>query len=606
MMKMRKIIILIALVLFLSSIMLIMRNVSFATEPDDEISPVDDSIIHMVDFGSAEWVIGTTKVTAAVSGMEHLDKGPVEISEKENIKLDGFNPETMIIKITAEDGFSTTLTIEGDSTKLENCPKGVALPSGTLTFVVEENPDKIKSEIDLDVKAIDTVCLGWINGVSFMNEATSFSGKVNGKTTTDKTNEFHFQEKFNEPPITEVEINDVRYTKGMNEVKINDTGFYVTVPGAESYIIKVIGDLSIQRPKTIIWTNPNYVPKDEKDAKWIQEFKLENGSAYVKEVYDKDGKLVNPKEYILENSATNGVSKDGFGWIGIYPGYRVVFEFIPEYGYQLTDIRINGQPLGIGKIVNEFEYTMPNSNIHFDAEFTKTENILKTESQKVVDGTILLGENVLDAGTAQLRIKDINLDTNKIKGFEEATKGYEIKNYLNIDLYQVFYKGKKDDQDVWTYKIDELKHEVEITLKLSDGINVKDVVLVHNIHNGEEYEIIEIVSYDEKENTITFRTKSFSNYAIATKVETITEQEIENKIENEIEPKNEENKNAAKGTKKEEKKNSIFVDEYSYDIDYSENPITGDDIAISTTIFVISAISIIIEFIIIKKNKLFK
>ena len=37
----------------------------------------------------------------------------------------------------------------------------------------------------------------------------------------------------------------------------------------------------------------------------------------------------------------------------------------------------------------------------------------------------------------------------------------------------------------------------------------------------DEYEVIEIESYDPKTNTITFKTKSFSNYAIATKTSSV-------------------------------------------------------------------------------------
>ena len=40
---------------------------------------------------------------------------------------------------------------------------------------------------------------------------------------------------------------------------------------------------------------------------------------------------------------------------------------------------------------------------------------------------------------------------------------------------------------------------------------------MHNVHDGETFEIIPVESCDPATNTITFRTKSFSNYAIAVK-----------------------------------------------------------------------------------------
>ena len=53
---------------------------------------------------------------------------------------------------------------------------------------------------------------------------------------------------------------------------------------------------------------------------------------------------------------------------------------------------------------------------------------------------------------------------------------------------------------------------------MAEGVTADDIVIVHNVHDGDEYEVIEIESYDAATNTITFKTKSFSNYAIATKV----------------------------------------------------------------------------------------
>ena len=98
----------------------------------------------------------------------------------------------------------------------------------------------------------------------------------------------------------------------------------------------------------------------------------------------------------------------------------------------------------------------------------------------------------------------------------------EIKSYIDIDLDQIFYKGSNDESNVWENKIDTLSNKATIKLKLADDITADDIVIVHNIHDGENYEIIEIESYDPETNTITFKTNSFSNYAIATKTSSNT------------------------------------------------------------------------------------
>ena len=167
--------------------------------------------------------------------------------------------------------------------------------------------------------------------------------------------------------------------------------------------------------------------------------------------------------------------------------------------------------------MNTYEFIMPDTNIHFDAEFTQVDDVVKAEGTTVESGRITLPDGEIERGTAQLKVNDVELSEDKIKGFTNAAGDFNVKTYLDIDLYQVFYKGKDDSDDVWSNKIDELEKEATISIKLADGLTADDIVIVHNVHDGDEYEVIEIESYDEATNTVTFKTKSFSNYAIATK-----------------------------------------------------------------------------------------
>lgn len=352
-------------------------------------------------------------------------------------------------------------------------------------------------------------------------EGASYDGTLTqaGYTDSSKTNIINVNTSFGSAPVGTVTINGTQYN-------FNPDGY--EVPGAASYTIVVEGDTTAVVPRTIIWTNPDFVPRDEDEEAWTSMFKIEHGYARAVEVYDADGYLIDPSQYTQPNEDEYGL-KDGFGWISVIPGSRVVFEFVPEYGYQLTNISINEQPIGAAAEMNRFEFTMPNDsgNVHFAAEFTKTDDVVKSESDKVSGGSINLGKS-LNGGTVQLSVNDVELSSDKIKGFENAAGDYKISNYLDIDLYNVFYKGKTDSDDVWSNKIDELDSEATISLKLADGITADDIVLVHNIHDGEEYEVIEIDSYDPETNVITFKAKSFSNYAIATKGEVKAENKESN------------------------------------------------------------------------------
>lgn len=358
-------------------------------------------------------------------------------------------------------------------------------------------------------------------------EGPGYNGTLNnaGYTDSNKNNTITINTSFSMNYAKKITINGTDYACNGTESNV-----YV-VPGAASYTINIEGDSSSVTPKTIIWANPDYVPKDAADAQWVKDFTLGHGYARAIEVYDPNNHKLSPNDYINTIVQPDGSQSDeyginnGFGWVKILPGSRVVFEFTPEYGYQLTSISINEQPINATATMNKFEFTMPDGsgNIHFAATFTKTEDIVKTDSEKVSEGGIKLGNN-LAGGSAQLTVKDVQLSADKIKGFEGAAEGYTVSNYLDIDLYNVFYKGKADSNDVWSNKITELDKEATISLKLADGITADDIVIVHNIHDGEEYEIIEIDSYDPETNTITFRTKSFSNYAIATKTSSTVEE----------------------------------------------------------------------------------
>ena len=508
---------------------------------NDANSYIDVTFATMTVSGNtATFEVDNANITATVEGANIEDnKVRVHRNNLGNVTFaisDNFNSETMVVMIRGMQNYSTSLAISDGRASLQ----GLKIPDGGIQFSIENKsaaqpgqpgqpePPTIggPDDIQFDVKFTDTYINMWINRKTVISDETGefkneFTGTITGAGYNGEgdINELTFIQVFGEPPVNEYTINGVKYKKGDINVTISDEAWIIKVPAASSYVVRGEGDKDFPVPRTIIWTNPNYVPKNEEDMKWVEGFSLDHGYANIVAIYDENGQQIDEKYW------DGQLAEDGFGHYVVAPGCKVVFEFVPEYGYQLTDIRINEQKLGLTGLENQFEFVMPNTNIHFDAEFTKTEDIVKANSEKVSSGTVSLGKNTLNGGTAQLTVNDIELSADKIKGFENAAGDYKVSNYLDIDLYQVFYKGKNDSDDVWSNKIDELDNEVTISIKLEDGINADDIVLVHNIHNGEEYEVIKIDSYDAKTNTITFKTKSFSNYAIATKGEVVAKEE---------------------------------------------------------------------------------
>ena len=204
---------------------------------------------------------------------------------------------------------------------------------------------------------------------------------------------------------------------------------------------------------------------------------------------------------------------DSFGNRDFQAAFRTIDieernEYLQEYLSQI----VNSND---GEQFNDIKYHYDgNGNAHLGAHFTPVADRVHSSSDKVKDGTIELGGKEINSGSVVLSVGDVTLSNEQLTNFEETANGYEISSFLDIKLDQVIYKGS--ETDVWSNELKELNNEATITLQLEKGVNGNEVVIVHEKHDG-TYEIIPAVCNAET-NTITFKTSSFSNYAIASKV----------------------------------------------------------------------------------------
>lgn len=204
---------------------------------------------------------------------------------------------------------------------------------------------------------------------------------------------------------------------------------------------------------------------------------------------------------------------DSFGNRDFQAAFRTIDieernEYLQEYLSQMVNANDGDQ-------FNDIKYHYDgNGNAHLGAHFTPVADRVHSSSDKVKDGTIELGGKEINSGSVVLSVGDVTLSNEQLTNFEETANGYEISSFLDIKLDQVIYKGS--ETDVWSNELKELNNEATITLQLEKGVNGNEVVIVHEKHDG-TYEIIPAV-YNAETNTITFKTSSFSNYAIASKV----------------------------------------------------------------------------------------
>ena len=178
----------------------------------------------------------------------------------------------------------------------------------------------------------------------------------------------------------------------------------------------------------------------------------------------------------------------------------------------------------------EEEATLPGfeDNTKMEEQYTNVLNNLRNSNEQENNSNmpIELNEKEIDTGTVVLSVEDINLSKEQISNFEKNANGYHISSYLNINLSQVIYKGNQEN--IWKNELRELNNPAKITLKLEDGIDGNEVIIVHEKHDG-TYEIIP-TTYDSENNTIIFSTTSFSNYAIASKTVAVQNDKKDNTI----------------------------------------------------------------------------
>lgn len=383
-----------------------------------------------------------------------------------------------------------------------------------------------------------------LNGIRVGTESANISGFAKGYTTGNLKNKITIQLAYGDGNIGSVSING-KYMQLPSGT--TDRVEFEVEPNTKYEINVVKSQDTSNIPRTIIWDSDKTNNSSLKDSELLR-----NGTIEILDIKDPNGNSIGL------NNVNQNLEKNN-GWANILPGSKVILRLKPDYGYQLTSITINDEKLTPGKEQSTFEYIMPNTNVHISGIFEKVDDKVNTDSKKVKNGTIEIGNNEIDSGSVILSVNDVTLSKEQISNFEEKANGYKISTYLDINLTQVLYKGTPEN--VWKNELKELNNQAKITLKLEDGVDGNEVVIVHEKHDG-TYEIIP-TTYDKENNTITFVTTSFSNYAIASKNVTLVNNE----------------------------KNKDII-----------NPKTGDNIKVSGILISISILGIIILTVIRKKK----
>lgn len=392
--------------------------------------------------------------------------------------------------------------------------------SGTLNIRLQKEsapsptpsyPDNISIKATYDGFGMEV----YLNTARIGAESNKIEGTGKGYASGEISNLISIQLAFGDGNIGSVTVNGEKInvpegTKDRLEFSVAPASEYVIV------VTKAKSSSSSDVPRTIIWDSDKNNNSSLKDDEI-----LKNGSIEILDIKDKSGNSIG-LDGVKQDTAKNN------GWANILPGYKVILKLKPDYGYQLTSIKINGETLTAKEEESTFEYTMPDTNVHLSGIFEKVDDKVTTDTEKVKEGKIEIDESEVDSGSVVLSVSDAVLTEEQTAKFKEKAEGYEISAFLGIHLDRVLYKGT--DSDVWSKELNDLKNEATVTLKLEEKINGNEIKIIHEKSDG-TFEIIP-ADYNASENTITFKTSSFSNYAIASKTENNIESKENNKEEN--------------------------------------------------------------------------
>lgn len=298
--------------------------------------------------------------------------------------------------------------------------------------------------------------------------------------------------------------------------------FDVPVDAKDTYeVVTVTEQASKYAVGNFLWTydeNQKYV-KDANGNDVLNDDYIENGSIELVAVQyggiTYSGKEL--EEHLQKGTAFDWGEKGKNGEAVLPAGAIVTVKLTPDYGYQLTSFGINGGTFDARNEDSTFSFEIKGGNFHLGARFTKVDNRVQSTTDTITGGSVNVSEGTVKAGTVVLSVEDAAVSETEKQAFAKiGNTEYKVTDYLDLNLNQVLYKGTDDGENVWSNplgKIAELKEDAEITLKLKDARDESSVVL-HEKHDG-TYEVIQ-PQYNVEEQTLTFKTKGFSKYAIAT------------------------------------------------------------------------------------------
>ena len=453
-------------------------------------------------------VMGTMKI----KGFQQSSKQIEEVQEN----------TTFTITVTPSEGYQVTLRLNGHDVPLTG-GEGRAM-TGTITAT--------GTEPNLGIEAQFTRSGGQGSGVDPNPGGPSPSGSVtlqlDGNAFSGNANDFYNELKQADPrfeiyadagsgykTMSQLVADSVVTSKGNGvyefETEITSVKVYITYDAA-NYDLAAFGGITIGNTEStaaLITAGLQHIQIDKKalTVTWAYDSNTFGADAYLEHGKAQVTAIEGVSDLSAQFGNNPGDAKGGN--IAVPEGKKVTIKLVPDYGYQVAGLQLNGgvtlQPDDAQ--TSTFTFVMGNSPVHMKGLFTKVSDTVNSNSKQIEAASITNGANAAASGNLRLTVSDAEgYDTTSAQAL---VSGAQSAQAVDLKLDQIVSKGNGSN---WENNITEFEKPITLNLALDNYDANYDYTVVRN-HNGKLTELSTTV----EQGTISFETNQFSTYIIVKK-----------------------------------------------------------------------------------------
>ena len=453
-------------------------------------------------------VMGTMKI----KGFQQSSKQIEEVQEN----------TTFTITVTPSEGYQVTLRLNGHDVPLTG-GEGRAM-TGNITAT--------GTEPNLGIEAQFTRSGGQGSGGDPNPGGPSPSGSVtlqlDGNAFSGNANDFYNELKQADPrfeiyadagsgykTMSQLVADSVVTSKGKGvyefKTEITPVKVYITYDAA-NYDLAAFGGITIGNTESTaasITAGLQHIQIDKKalTVTWAYDSDTFGADAYLEHGKAQITAIEGVSDFSTLFGANPGDAKGGN--IAVPAGKKVTIKLVPDYGYQVAGLQLNGgvtlQPDDAQ--TSTFTFVMGNSPVHMKGLFTKVSDTVNSNSKQIEAASITNGANAAASGNLRLTVSDAeSYDTTSAQAL---VSGAQSAQAVDLKLDQIVSKGNGSN---WENNITEFEKPVTLNLALDNYDANYDYTVVRN-HNGKLTELSTTV----EQGTISFETNQFSTYIIVKK-----------------------------------------------------------------------------------------